>query len=527
VSPDFPEDETVYVAGSTPFNGFGGPILYRSTDGGNDWDALSNNPADDLTAWIVLDADTVITGGDEVVWKTTNHGRRAWEDYDVEGVGPIASLAASPNFANDDTLLLGDKNGLIFISENIGEDWDQVGDEIVWDGSTYVTFDPNYATNHTIYAASFYVADRCVIDPDEDWEDQEWNEFTTAKTGLAINEASGIAISDDGTLYIADEASANATAGGVWRSLNPTANDMDDVVFEIVSTDFELDAGAILYNLHLTAGSNVLWATDIADQTELWTYEDFLATEVILDEPWSNTGVDDTDQAWLKWEELTGADDYQLKWTDNESFDVHVVTVSDIDELDYLLEGLDDGTAYYWKVRVQQGGPLLSRWSDEWNFTTKIAAVGRTVEWEPANGAQGVILCPSFGWTRVGGASTYELELADNPDFTGATKATTTINSWECDTDLAYSTTYYWRVQALKDSVVISAWRSGAFTTMAKSAPAVEVTPAPAAPQITLPAPEVIIPAAVTPVWVWAIIGIGGALVIAVIVLIIRTRRAL
>jgi len=145
----------------------------------------------------------------------------------------------------------------------------------------------------------------------------------------------------------------------------------------------------------------------------------------------------------------------------------------------------------------------------------------------PENGAQGVILCPSFGWTRVSGATTYELELADNPDFTNPTPATTTINSWKCDTDLSYSTTYYWRVQALKDSVVISAWRSGAFTTMAKSAPPVEVAPSPPAPQITLPAPQVILPEAGTPVWVWAIIGIGGALVIAVIVLIIRTRRAL
>ena len=45
------------------------------------------------------------------------------------------------------------------------------------------------------------------------------------------------------------------------------------------------------------------------------------------------------------------------------------------------------------------------------------------------------------------------------------------------------------------------------------------------------PAPEIIVepvlPIAPTPVWVWAIIGIGAALVIAVIVLIIRTRRVM
>ena len=519
VSPDFPRDETVYVAQSASLNS---PKLYRSTDGGNDWDALSNNPADDLTAWVVLDADTVITGTDTgVVWKTENHGRRAWDDYDVDHIETIWSFAVSPNFANDDTLLLADDESNIYISENIGEDWDQVGDALPYDDDTYIVFDPGYMTNNTIYAASDKGVHRCVIDPDEDWEDQEWNEFTTAKTGLNMDEANGIAVSDDGTLYVIDETSANATAGGVWRSLNPT-DDMDDVVFEQMDTDFELDAGAELFNLHLTAGSNVLWALDEADETNLWTYEDTLATPVILLEPWSNTGVDDTDQAWVKWEELTGADYYELRYTDDEGFDVHVVKVYDIEDLEYLAEDLDDGEVYYWKVRVQQGGPLLSRFSTEWNFTTKLAAVGRTIEWMPENGAQDVILCPSFGWTRVSGATTYELELADNPDFTGATQVTININSWECDSDLTYSTTYYWRTRALKDSVVISSWRSGAFTTMAEPAPPVEIK-SPPPPQITPPAPPPP-PQPKAPPYLWVWIGVSGALLIAVLVLIVKYR---
>jgi len=523
VSPDFPRDETVYVAQSAALNS---PKLYRSTDGGNDWDALSQSP-DALTAWLVLDADTVIAGtADEEVWKTANHGRRAWEDYDVDDAATIVSFSVSPNFMNDDTLLLGDDSGQIFISEDLGEEWDMVGDALAADASTIVTFDSGFATNSFIYAASGNEIDRCEIDTGEDWADQEWNEFTTTKTLLDMGTASGLMCSSDGTLYATDATAASDNVGGAWRSLNPT-DDMVDVIFEQIDTDFELDANAVLSGLRLTAGTNVLWATDGAVTTELWTYEDFLATEVMLDEPWSDTGVEDTDQAWVKWEELNGADYYELRYTDDEGFDVHVVKVYDIEDLEYLVEDLDDGEMYYWKVRVQQGGPLLSRFSTEWNFTTKLAAVGRTVEWMPENGAQGVIILPSFGWTRVSGASTYELELSDNPDFTGATQVTTTINSWEIGTDLAYSTTYYWRVRALKDSVVISGWRSGAFTTMAKAAPAVEVAPSPPAPQITLPPPQVILPAAVTPGWVWAVIGIIFALAIVVIILTIRTRRAL
>jgi hypothetical protein len=52
--------------------------------------------------------------------------------------------------------------------------------------------------------------------------------------------------------------------------------------------------------------------------------------------------------------------------------------------------------------------------------------------------------------------------------------------------------------------------------------PPVEVTVPPAAP-----APVIRIPPAemITPTWIYAIIGVGGALAIVVVVLIVRTRR--
>ncbi|MCK4580542.1 MAG: hypothetical protein KAU10_04260, partial [Dehalococcoidia bacterium] len=342
VSPEFSTDETIYVVGLGP-----SPVFYRSTDGGNDWDALSNQPPELLRAAVVVDSDTVLAAAPGHVYYTTNHGRRAWEDESVSDLSFATSFRVSPNFASDDTILLGDITGQIFISEDIGESWDQVGDAILTSpAQTIVAFDVNYGTNGTIYAAAGDEVDRCVIDTDEDWADQEWKEFTTAKTELDMGTASGLRCSADGTLYATDATAASDNVGGAWRSLNPTA-DMGDVVFEQMETDFELDAGVHLKSLHLTAGSNTLWSVNVGT-AELWQYEDFLATEVMLDEPGNGAGLDDTDQAWLEWKELNGADDYQLKWTDNADFDVHVTTVSDIDELDYLLESLDDGTAYYW-----------------------------------------------------------------------------------------------------------------------------------------------------------------------------------
>jgi hypothetical protein len=94
---------------------------------------------------------------------------------------------------------------------------------------------------------------------------------------------------------------------------------------------------------------------------------------------------------------------------------------------------------------------------------------------------------------------------------------------------------YFWRVRALQP--VAGDWSTIANFTVAEPAPA----PAPPivvkempAPQITVttppPPPEIVIPPAppekvINPTYIWAIIIIGAILVIAVIVLIVRTRR--
>jgi hypothetical protein len=87
---------------------------------------------------------------------------------------------------------------------------------------------------------------------------------------------------------------------------------------------------------------------------------------------------------------------------------------------------------------------------------------------------------------------------------------------------LEYDTAYYWQVTAWKDSAIISTSDIGAFTTMKKA-----VEPPPPVVVEPTPPPVINIPPAqqITPVWIYAIIGIGAALAIVVIVLIVRTRR--
>jgi hypothetical protein len=93
-----------------------------------------------------------------------------------------------------------------------------------------------------------------------------------------------------------------------------------------------------------------------------------------------------------------------------------------------------------------------------------------------------------------------------------------------CPETLEYASTYYWRVRATKDGIY-SDWTYCMFTTMTEPVPLtppveVVVPPAQPAPVINIPAAKMI-----TPTWIYAIIGVGAALAIVVIVLIVRTRR--
>jgi hypothetical protein len=162
----------------------------------------------------------------------------------------------------------------------------------------------------------------------------------------------------------------------------------------------------------------------------------------------------------------------------------------------------------------------------------------------PANGAADVRLTPTFSWGAVADADGYYFQLADNPLFIMP------IVSFDGDlgrlvetaythvTALDYSTPYHWRVKAVSGTteagdLAESAWVSAVFTTMAEPVeppPPIVIEEVPP-PEITVEVepPDVIVPLPaekpITPGWIYAIIAVGGVLVIAVIVLIVRTRR--
>jgi hypothetical protein len=209
------------------------------------------------------------------------------------------------------------------------------------------------------------------------------------------------------------------------------------------------------------------------------------------------------------------------------------------------------GTTYYWRVKAMK--PLESPFSTvrSFTFTTLQSVIAPFNIKSPEIGASDVAIKPVLSWSADTGNATskplwYEVTMSEDPSFA--------IPEWSHNVNglvygvvdpLKFSTTYYWRVRAVylepfvQGAAVITPagpWMVGAFTTMAQPAP---VT-GPTTPGTTTPIPPVIVtvpgppqvvtvekpvPAAIPSWMLMTIIIIGAILVIALLVLIMRTRK--
>ena len=170
---------------------------------------------------------------------------------------------------------------------------------------------------------------------------------------------------------------------------------------------------------------------------------------------------------------------------------------------------------------------------------------GSTTVANPTQGATGVDVNTTFTWpaSTVAGA-TYEFVIAEelgNVDKFAIIdySATCPTNATPLRETLKYDTTYWWRVRTVTGTSK-SDWTVSFFTT--ESAPVMTTTTSNTVPPITLTSTSLVITQTQTTLTVtnpqsttaapaiptyliWAVIAVGAILVIAVIVLIVRTRK--
>jgi photosystem II stability/assembly factor-like uncharacterized protein len=503
------ESSTVLVAGVSN----GRPAVWQSTDDGQTYRCrFARDPetgaALPIDAWVVFDENSFFigsyNGSQSNVYRTTTAGFVCNEGTAV-GNQQLTSLAISPFFKQDGTILAGNNGGWVYISKDNSNSYRPLPDDATsppFNGSVTVVFDPHYDKNHTVYASSDDSGGG--IYRFNTLSGQEWSNIdATLPASSLVNH---LAAASEGTLYAANF-KAN---GGMERCLFPTTS---SPVFESVTR--YLPDGATLSGLWQS--DHRLWTIDTTNN-RLLSFYDTLTMPTGQTAP-SNlaSGLGNLSDHTVKnvvidWAPLEGATSYQWQCDYSPDFTSVPATLDGTTTASGVrLPALEPATTYHWRVRAN--APFLSPWSAEQTFTTSLDTEVVTLQTEsPAAGARQVPLNPTFQWTAISGASAYELLVSTHDDFDHPVVVRTgnyaiPTNAWQCDVSLDYLTTYYWRVRAVNRSTLGPWSATGIFTTELSpvdtpgttSVTLLQTAPATAPPLPTAPVPAITGPAAIKP----------------------------
>jgi len=194
------------------------------------------------------------------------------------------------------------------------------------------------------------------------------------------------------------------------------------------------------------------------------------------------------------------------------------------------------GETYYIKIRYSCACPGVS-WSTHWSdvVTINIMATPLPIPelYAPACGGEVTSLTPGLTWSPMAGTSTYTVQLGtgpnlDNPSYLLGSWQVTNTTGYEVEAGyLLDGSTYYWRVAS--GTAAPFKWSpTCSFTVRIPTEPPTFTTtiPTPQATE-TVPVPTNADQTTVNQVstsYIWAVIIIGAVLVVAIIVLIFRTR---
>ena len=496
------------------------PAIWKSKDDGQSFVLRLTHDPDtfdtfSIDIWAVVNDDTLFIGSFDgsngLVYYTSNSGW-SYSEGAIVGSQSLSSIALSPDYEQDETILVGNTNGWIYWSNDNGTSFEPLPPDATsppLTDSITVAFDPEFSSNNTVYAAS-NTADkdvyRFIINKDTEWESID----STLPSGGMLSQ---LVASADGTLY-----ATNLKAdGGMERCLDPTYS-LVGPTFETVTRG--LEDGATLTGLWLH--DNILWSVD-SHNVRLMTFTDTLSLPITLTSPLNQAPGTGIGNIKLDWETLKGATTYnwQLDY-DTDFSTVPTEFEDDTEASSARLPELEPATTYYWRVRATE--PVLSPWSAKWSFTTSLSPTVITPElYSPKAGATGVVIKPVFQWSGLAGADSYELIVSTDPALANPTilKVETYAlpgTAWQSNVSLNYGTAYYWKVRAISSDTE-SEWSAvGAFTT--------ESPPSPPPPSASPPTLESLLPPSPSPppqptVPHWIVYLVGSLLLTVILLLII------
>jgi len=565
LSPAYAEDQTIYLHNASFMPELmAWPVLGRdeyskSTNGGKTWATYSTLGYVEATSFAVIDANNYWIASSEGIRKTGG------STIEIDGNVP-AIMIMIPGFG-----VVPTTSGDIYVTTDMGATFNRLGEEDTFAGVPTFTFDVPSKTVYVESAGGSIV--KWVVGSSTSWE----TALNIANMPLGIDtpaEIDGLSIGPGGVWYIK---STNATPdnGRIWRAtepLNPNNTDAGYGFEPISGTTFGADVNGE-NGATIAPGPFMSIVADPASgiptyyvvvQGGTYTANDYNSTwlqftDVLLTAPKINAPVEGATVGTSVNIENPNLTNVNFMWSAVSytgatyewqiAYDNVFTNLADTDNTkgtSLTARPLLSGQKYFFRVRVSD--PMFSKWSTPVSFSTMITSdVNQGLNAEgriyPTNGAVINSSKPAITWGSVTGA-TYDFKLAKDAAFTQLVDEKNGLTStvYSPSSELANGT-YFWQVRAVSGQNVGN-WVQSAFTVApAAAAPGATGTQAP--PQVTVNPPVItVVPPAVTvappivtvvpetdggtpatPGYIWVIIAIGAVLVIAVIVLIARTRR--
>jgi hypothetical protein len=547
VRADADDPDTVYIGQQ------GGVVVYKSLDGTVTW--ITRAFASPMQDFVVQDANTLyeaVQGAATV--RKTDSGAFLWYTPVATGLATFGNTIYSLTLVADDQLVVGSNAGMVAYSADGNTSWVPIIATNALAAGNTITEATGLATGDTIWAATAGGdVGRWLIGTSTAWDID-----VTSVLALPAASYTGLAY-EDGVLYAWDDASNNLS-----RYLYPT-------MLVTLPSDKEADATAPTYATSLNAlkasmGSNTLWAYDSSGAVEVldW-YSDYIIGAAMAPAP-----TYPTNDIIIDVNSIAGnVNAFNFQWTaPMGSLPAGALYFFDI--AIFLDEGMTiaaggaagigaalfdggvgsilstagalgfapvPGETYYWRVRVAAGSPLQSFWSPLQSFSIQQLVAVVPVISSPANGSEVNNTSPGFSWSPIAGATGYRFELATDADFTDViytVDPTTAGANLPSTITLERGMQYFWHVKTLTPAE--GEWSTTANFIVAELP--VETTPVTITtaeqPTIIISQPadtttQIVVTQepekVVNPSYIWAIIVVGAVLVIAVIILIVRTRR--
>lgn len=197
--------------------------------------------------------------------------------------------------------------------------------------------------------------------------------------------------------------------------------------------------------------------TTIGIYSNVWSFSvDQTAPDVpTLSSP-ANASTVSSDTPALDWGSVSDAAGYDLEISSNNTTDLD----GSFSTVEYSSTGLttDSHTpttqlsdaAHYWHVRSYDSAGNYSDWSPTWTFTVDTSLPQAPTLTSPSDGGTITTGTPTFSWSAVTGAASYNLEVSTSETFTGTLTLDQTVTgatSYTPSSALS-NDTYYWRVSS-------------------------------------------------------------------------------